>query len=275
MMNLEKFQNIEKQNPQIWSRDEMSDAIKIFYDTGDYNQCLSLINADTDPLFAIQHALGIATCRIERDAFEDISFEICNRGYMAGVSHKYLHKIIKGINDEYGSLAVELLETRFPLLVSGILKGLKSIPPVNCIVALMGIEAQKMSDMTIIADADKFGKSFNYYSVKCEICGGKDGGAGHVFCRNCLAEVQNKFSQVGDLLKLFDHKNLEDSELFARDILISESDRFGCSECGYQPVKTCECAKEIAIPKNPSDGEIIRGKYSLTNKDWLCCIRHK
>ena len=259
-----------------WSKNQMDVAIEKFRIDGNYSECLRLIGAGRDPLLTLQYALGVANRRAERDALEDISFSISKQRKSTRPCQKFLTEIIQGVKNEYGHLAVEILEPELPFIVSGILHGSDPIPPLNSIIAIIGIAAEQAADLSIDIDEGNFGNTSVYFSITCDICGGKSSGEGYIICERCLANAREKFNEKLEILRLIGElPNNRDVEPYAREYLIANPDDFGCEGCRHNPVKRCECAREVAVPKSPRDGEIVRGRYLATDNNCYFCIRLK
>ena len=251
-----------------WPEQEMREAIRKFRDQGDHADCLRLLEADDGPaaLLPLQQALKLARSREERDAFEDLSL-ICCAEERAGIPIGLVDEVVKSVEEAYGEYVERFVDVR--PVAAGIVRAAATPPPVNCVVAVIGVAAQRAVGAAIPVSRKEWGEEVGLSAADCDECGGNDGGQGYIFCDTCLRKARMML-QIGSFRAV--DPNMEPEDV-ARIILIQEGRRFGCTGCKKQPARRCHCAKEVKIPSRPRDGEVLKGSYVVSRKDWFCCVR--
>ena len=230
----------------------MAKAIETFRKTNNYNDCLSIIGAKNDPLLVLQYAMSITSSQIERDAFEDIAFYICNEADCKTITKEYIKEITSGLSNAYGYSAVKLLKDDLSFLLSGIFSYLPDIST-NAIIAILGKYLEDIVEEKFLVDKSKAGDKLQYVNTKCRLCNG----TGYIFCKKCFSINIESFEKIN-------------SSIF--DLLFKSLKGKGCESCNFQPIKDCECAFEIKIPSRLEDFHIVEGYYKASKTKFYCAI---
>ena len=252
----------------------MDEAVRRFRINGDFADLLRVIGGDDNPQFAIQRALSVANRRSVRDALDDLSY-LLSKGKTSGFDVlKIREDLERGVNDEYGPHALALVRDQITPILSGLLSACATLPPRNCLVAILGLVARDAADDVIPIENKEFGKEIGIVHARCASC---REGSGHIYCPYCLDLALSRVpreSQFCLMVKAGIIKNdAETREEHARMLLTSQPHRFGCAKCNRQPVRPCECLRRVQVPARPREGEILKGKRVASDKDWYCCVQ--
>lgn len=239
--------------------------LKNYYRTGDYQPYIETlcVSDKKATLIALQGCIQRSVNIEERNALEDIAFIVSHDGQPLLPKQALIKYVKKRAISAYGEHVGQFVD--IAAMVTGITAGFIA-PPVNAMVAAIGIEAEKKVSNISVTNNDCAEKII-LFGNSCETCGGREVGAGHIYCHHCLAKVMEPFRDID----IGNHLGI-DSEIMARVMLDKHSSDFGCSACSHKPVQVCGCQKNVYIPKTPRHGEILKGRYSKSNEPWFCCI---
>jgi hypothetical protein len=256
-----------------WNPAEMLAAVEEFEQSGDYARCLNLLGATEgrNPLLVLQDALKRASNRRERDAFEDIALSCSRSEQNSRAGLPRAEDLLGRTCEIYGPYAEKFLTLeQIRGLVSGLSRLCAPPPSEECLLALLGMEIEMAVKDTVSVGRKEFGDSLTISRTDCGECGGTNGGRGKIFCTHCLAEARRKIEANEFIFQGAERPPLE---LLIKSLLINHTASFGCSRCGQRPVRPCSCAREITIPANPKDGQVVRGKHLATGNEKFFCIR--
>ncbi|NLH72763.1 MAG: hypothetical protein GX456_06895 [Verrucomicrobia bacterium] len=260
-----------------WSPQDLQEALKVFLRTGDCQPCLKVLGATTgrNPLLALQQALRSATATWERDALEDIGFELSRGQGGLGTARPDIQDLLQEVERHYGPHALQFLSVeKTEAIVRGLWRLCSPPPSRECLLALLGIEIARAVGEPIAVTPEVHGKSVTLYNKQCGNCGGESDGAGTVYCHRCLAEAK-KVLKAGLADGTYNVKEgaTSNMDVLSRMFLRQFAAMFGCTQCSHQPVKPCSCAREVEIPEHPVLGQVLKGRQLATGNDWFCYVR--
>lgn len=263
--------------PRPWNPDDMLRAIEAFEQTGDPAPILDQlgVTADRNPLLALQHALKSAGNRRERDAFEDAALACSVGARDRSQTPPDLPGLLDRVRAEYGDLAASCLPAdTVRALVRGLWQVCTPPPPLDCLLAILGIEIENAVGDTVHIDPRSFGETRTYYRTHCEQCGGEESGRGEIICPACLERVLAKLKPLfpAEKITLPDGTSL-DLQTMAQHVLREEKKDHGCARCGHHPVRPCRCARELHVPAAPRDGEVALGRELASGREHRFCLR--
>lgn len=260
----------KNQHPLSWPAKEMQRAIAKFRCTGDYTECLVVLKAGDAPLLTLQRALGRTEDPVERAAFEDIGFYLSQDRNSPAVSPELIKQVTEGLRQHYGQHASGFIEKELEDLLTGILSRIEPAPPLNALIAALGIEVAKRVDNPLRVARAKRGETLIFYTTQCPKCGGEPGGQGHVLCPQCLERARR---DVAPMMSIFKHMHPEaDEQILAQQHLIENKHRYGCSACHHAPAVFCACAAEVEIPRNVESGWILKGNHPADDSAYYCSL---
>jgi len=244
----------------------LQDALRKFRTTGDFQDCLNAlgVHSGRQPQFALQQALTEARTREERDTIEDISLVCSGKASLTLPTQVVLDQIVKKAEETYGSYIGRFVN--IAPLVTGIYRSSDNPPPIEGIVAVIGIMAERAVGWTIPIEPNKQGQKLGFLTRDCKTCHGE----GYTFCSKCLEKAYEILKGLPSYQR---NKLVGSNDLLARELLWARAELFGCSTCHNEPAQACECSIEFSIPPRPKDGEILRGEYLQSGQDLFCCIR--
>lgn len=216
-------------------------------------------------MLALQGFIQSTGNPVERNALEDIAFIFCHDGRRLQPSRKLIETVKTKVASAYGEFVDRFID--IPAMVAGIAAGFTYTPSVVAMVAAIGVEAERCVG-GIKVRKESFGREIQLFTTNCKTCGGDSGGAGHMLCGTCLENVRKIIRRMPS--EVLQGMNIDTA---AGQLLVEKSKDFGCSDCGHRPVRACDCQTMVRIPKSPRDGEILKGRYTKSSKDWFCCIR--
>lgn len=255
----------------------MRAAIEEFERTGDYAHCLRLLGVSDgrNPLLALQDALKRAANRCERDAFEDIALRHARGGKTNHAAPSTPEELLRRVCECYGSHAQRfLIVEQARGLASGLWRLCDPPPTEDCLLAILGMEIESAVKDTVSVEPRNFGETMSLFHTNCDQCGGSKRGRGNIVCPICLAKAKAAI-QLGLATGRLSARGEDapDLDVLAPVYLAQNASDFGCDKCGHQPIKPCSCARELRVPSNPKDGEVIRGKELATSQEHFFCLR--
>jgi len=191
-----------------WPEGKMREAIAQFRSSGDPGACLELLGEPAQPQLALQHALSRARNRLERDAFEDISFALAKEPSDTAPAHR-IGEILAGVGKEYGDLAADFARPALESLLAAVYAHGRPAPPLECLIAAAGLLARELAKATFLDVRDEhFDATVMLTSNDCVHCGGKPEGP----CQ-CQVQVTIPWNpRHGEIIK--GHRMLSSEEVF-------------------------------------------------------------
>lgn len=260
-----------------WSPQDLQAALKVFLCTGDCQPCLTVLGATAgrNPLLALQQALRSATATWERDALEDIGFELSRGEGAVRTALPDVHALLEEVKSLHGPHALRFLSVeKAETIVRGLWRLCSPPPSRECLLALLGVEIVRAVAEPIAVTPKVHGMSVTIYNKQCDKCGGESGGAGTVYCHRCLDRAETKLKAgLADGTYNVKECATSDMEALSRMFLRQFAAMFGCIECNHQPVRPCSCAREVQIPDHPVEWQVLKGRQPASGKDWFCHVR--
>jgi hypothetical protein len=286
------------------TQNPLRDALEQFRrsgDTGELERVLSDNKEEGNLLVFLQHALQTADDADLRDMMDDAAWALTNRQPLPRrPSEEELDRVENGAAQAYGPLITELLPD-LRELVSGMITGTQTAPPPNAVIAALGLYVEQEAEVLRVAQ-DSFGQEARFFRGNCETCGGTNGSRGYLLCPACSrlarrglgeklleekvrADINNlpaaeRFrvdveATVANYLRNVDEcVNLDDMPLgMVAEFMKENPGRYGCTECGNQPVRDCRCAQLVPIPNQCTDGWIAKGTRPASGESFYAVLR--
>jgi len=269
--------NSNSASPQADHDPDLRAALEIFQQTGNPEPCLTVLGvpAGRNPLLALQGALREATTRWERDALEDIAFRLSEGEGGPATPAPDTEELVRHVTASYGEHASGFLPRED---IGALAKGLWRLgtppPSPECLRAILQIELDRaVGDFVSVASTNR-GDTLTIYHTHCPGCGGVGGGRGHVYCPHCLARARTRLEAgLASGLYSLRQSGPPDLELVSRQFLTQFAADYGCDRCHQHPDTPCSCAREVAIPDRPREGQVLKGRHLASGQDWYCCVR--
>ena len=284
-----------------FSQDTLRSALEQFRQSGDYTKLLDTLSGgkkEVNDLLLLQHALQTTDDPDLRDMLDDAAWARANNQPLPRrPSEESLNKIEKGATRAYGSLIAEVLPDLRDL-AGAILTQTRTPPPLNAVIAAIGLHAQSEAE-TFRVSKDDFGQETRFYSTNCDACGGQAGGRGYDFvCPTCgprarkglLRErIMEQINRLPELERLrvdvdatvANNMTVESLNALSHEAVAAFIQRqprlYGCAKCKKQPHKQpmhdCKCAKIVKIPAKCRDGQIVKGTRPADDQQFYAVLR--
>ena len=211
-------------------RSQLKQAIEIFRTTGNDQACFDALGLDRSrqPLMALQQALTYAESRDERDVLEDLSFLVSRPGSFNIPAQRVIDDVVQEASRLYGPYLTHFVD--IPPLVVGMYRTSETVPPINSILAVIGILAERAVASSLKVRPEQFGETLELFKNNCDHCNG----TGYICCRHCLRQVRSQLDLLA-LERLMRHWEGSEDQLI-QQYLVQNSEDFGCRHCRQKPV---------------------------------------